>query len=42
MHANKIDEILKNGAYDLFWYEDDTEVKQFMETDIDQMIERSS
>ena len=33
---------LKKGAYDVFQDDDDSEEKQFMETDIDQLIERNS
>eukprot|EP00980_Cylindrotheca_fusiformis_P012454 scaffold3054_cov129-Cylindrotheca_fusiformis.AAC.18 len=40
--AKKIDSLLKKGAYDVFRDEDDDEAKQFMETDIDQLLERSS
>ena len=42
MQAKDIDEILKKGDYDVFWDDDDTEAQQFMETDIDQLIEQSS
>ena len=42
MQAKEIDKRLKKGAYDVFWDEDDTESQQFMETDIDQLLERSS
>ena len=41
-HAKEIDQLLKKGAYDVFRDEDDTEAKQFMETNIDQLLERSS
>lgn len=40
--AREIDELLKKGAYDVFRDDDDTEAKKFMETDIDQLLERSS
>jgi len=40
--AKEIDELLKKGAYDVFRDDDDTEAKKFMETDIDQILERSS
>ena len=42
MQAKEIDELLKKGAYDMFQDDDDTEDQQFMETDIDQLLERSS
>ena len=42
MQAKEIDELLKKGAYDVFWDDDDTEVQQFMKTDIDQLLEQSS
>lgn len=42
LQAKEIDELLKKGAYDVFRDEDDSEAKQFMETDIDQLLERSS
>jgi len=41
-HAKEIDELLKKGAYDIFRDDDDTEAEKFMETDIDQLLERSS
>jgi hypothetical protein len=41
-HAKEIDELLKKGAYDIFRDEDDAEAEKFMETDIDQLLERSS
>jgi chromodomain-helicase-DNA-binding protein 7 len=40
--AREIDELLKKGAYDVFRDEDDSEAQQFMETDIDALLERSS
>jgi hypothetical protein len=40
--AKEIDQLLKKGAYDVFRDDDDTEAKQFMESDIDQLLERSS
>jgi len=40
--AKEIDELLKKGAYDVFRDDDDTDAKTFMETDIDQLLERSS
>lgn len=40
--AKKIDSLLKKGAYDVFRDDDDDEAKKFMETDIDQLLERSS
>ena len=42
MQAKDIDELLKKGAYDVFWDDNDTEALQFMETDIDQLLELSS
>lgn len=43
IQAREIDELLKKGAYDVFRDEvDDKESKQFMETDIDSLLERSS
>ena len=42
MQAKEIDELLKKGAYDVFRDEDDTEAQNFMETDIDQLLERSA
>mmetsp|Transcript_46338 Transcript_46338/g.69924 ORF Transcript_46338/g.69924 Transcript_46338/m.69924 type:complete len:237 (+) Transcript_46338:1205-1915(+) len=42
IQAKEIDELLKKGAYDVFRDDDDKEAKQFMETDIDQLLERSS
>ena len=42
IQANLIDELLKKGAYDVFWYDDDTEAQQSIEMDIDQLLERSS
>jgi hypothetical protein len=41
-HAKEIDELLKKGAYDVFRDDDDAEAEKFMETDIDQLLERSS
>jgi hypothetical protein len=41
-HAKEIDELLKKGAYDIFRDDDDAEAEKFMETDIDQLLERSS
>jgi hypothetical protein len=32
--AREIDELVKKGAYDVFWHEDDSEPQEFMETDI--------
>jgi hypothetical protein len=40
--AKEIDELLKKGAYDIFREEDDKEAEKFMETDIDQLLEKSS
>lgn len=40
--AKEIDQLLKKGAYDVFRDDDDKEAKQFMETDIDQILENSS
>jgi hypothetical protein len=40
--AKEIDSLLKKGAYDVFKDEDDTEAQQFMETDIDQLLERNA
>ena len=42
IQAKQIDEVLKKGAYDMFWYDNETEAQQFMETDIDQLLEQSS
>jgi len=42
IQAKEIDELLKKGAYDVFRDDDDTEAQKFMETDIDQLLERSS
>ena len=43
IQAKEIDQLLKKGAYDVFRDEDDDkESKQFMETDIDSLLERSS
>ena len=42
MQAKEIDEILKKGAYDVFRDDNDIEAQQFMETDIDQLLEWSS
>lgn len=41
-HAKEIDELLKKGAYDVFRDEDDEEARKFMETDIDQLLERNA
>lgn len=40
--AKEIDELLKKGAYDVFKDDDDAEAEKFMETDIDQLLEKSS
>ena len=40
--AKEIDSLLKKGAYDVFNEDDDKEAEQFMETDIDQLLEKSS
>ena len=40
--AKEIDSLLKKGAYDVFRDDDDEEGKQFMETDIDQLLERNA
>jgi hypothetical protein len=40
--AKEIDELLKKGAYDVFRDEDDREAETFMESDIDQLLERRS
>jgi hypothetical protein len=40
--AKEIDELLKKGAYDVFRDDDDGEAEKFMETDIDQLLERSA
>jgi hypothetical protein len=40
--AKEIDELLKKGAYDVFRDDDDADAKKFLETDIDQILERSS
>ena len=42
MKAKDIDELLKKGAYDVFWDDNDTEAQQLMETDIDELLEQSS
>ena len=42
MQAKGIDELLKKGAYVVFWNNNDTEAQQFMETDIEQLVEWSS
>jgi len=42
VQAKEIDELLKKGAYDVFRDDDDTEAKQFLESDIDQLLERSA
>ena len=39
--AKKIDELLKKGAYDVFKDDDDEEAKKFMETDIDQLMDKA-
>ena len=40
--AKEIDQLLKKGAYDVFRDDDDSEAKKFMETDIDELLKRSS
>lgn len=40
--AKEIDDLLKKGAYDVFRDDDDSDAKKFLETDIDQILERSS
>lgn len=40
--AKEIDLLLKKGAYDVFKDDDDAEAKAFMETDIDELLEKSS
>ncbi len=40
--AKEIDELLKKGAYDVFRDDDDSDAKTFFDTDIDQILERSS
>ena len=42
MQAKKVVELLKRGYFDVFWDDDDTELQQFMETNIDHLLERSS
>ena len=42
VQAKEIDELLKKGAYDVFRDDDDAEAQKFMETDIDQLLERSA
>ena len=42
LQAKEIDALLKKGAYDVFRDDDDGEAQKFMETDIDQLLERSS
>lgn len=41
LQAKEIDELLKRGAYDVF-RDDDTEQNDFVEADIDQIMERSA
>lgn len=41
MSTKEIDELLKRGAYDVF-REDDTEQREFVEADIDTLLQRSS
>ena len=40
--AKEIDSLLKKGAYDVFNDDDDKEAQKFMETDIDELLEKSS
>ena len=40
--AKEIDSLLKKGAYDVFRDDDDEEGQKFMETDIDQLLERNA
>ena len=40
--AKEIDSLLKKGAYDVFRDDDDEEAKKFMDTDIDQLLERNT
>lgn len=40
--AREIDSLLKKGAYDVFRDDDDAEAQEFMETDIDQLLESSA
>ena len=40
LQAKEIDELLKKGAYDVFRDDDGNEGKEFMETDIDQLLEK--
>lgn len=42
VQAKEIDKLLKKGAYDVFRDDDDAEAKQFLESDIDQLLERSA
>ena len=42
IQAKEIDELLKKGAYDVFKDDDDKEAQKFMDSDIDQLLERSS
>jgi len=42
IQAREIDALLKKGAYDVFRDDDDEEAKQFMETDIDDLLKTSS
>ena len=42
MQAKDIYELLQKVSYDVFRDDDDTEAQQLMETDIDQLLERSS
>ena len=42
MQTKDIDKLLKIGAYDVFQDNDNIEAQQFMETDIEQLLERSS
>merc|ERR1711982_313932 len=40
LQAKEIDPMLKKGAYDVFRDDDGNEGKEFMETDIDQLLEK--
>ena len=42
MQAKEVDKLLKKVSHDVFWYDDDTESQQFVETDIDQLLEQSA
>ena len=39
---NSITEVLKKTVYDMFWGDNVTEAQQFMETELNQLLEKSS